>query len=117
MTPVAHGYAVRRVSLKACPWSGVGRPRFGGRPASDEDKRPIKRATVRRVVDTFRPYRAQVAVVGVAIVITAGLGVVNPMLIRRVFDNALFGNAKATPPGSCQGTAARTCTSSTATSR
>ncbi len=84
---------------------GVGRPRFGGRPVSDEDKRPIKRATVRRVVDTFRPYRAQVAVVGVAIVITAGLGVVNPILIRRVFDNALFGNAKATPPGSCQGTA------------
>ena len=84
---------------------GVGRPRFGGRPASDEDKRPIKRATVRRVIDTFRPYRAQVAVVGVAIVITAGLGVVNPILIRRVFDNALFGNAKATPPGSCQGTA------------
>ena len=84
---------------------GVGRPRFGGRPVSEEDKRPIKRATVRRVVDTFRPYRAQVAVVGVAIVITAGLGVVNPILIRRVFDNALFGNAKATPPGSCQGTA------------
>ena len=83
---------------------GMGRPRFGGRPVSDEDKRPIKRATVRRVVDTFRPYRAQVAVVGVAIVITAGLGVVNPILIRRVFDNALFGNAKATPPGSCQGT-------------
>ncbi|HUL84817.1 MAG TPA: ABC transporter ATP-binding protein [Actinomycetota bacterium] len=84
---------------------GMGRPRFGGRPAADEDKRPIKRATVRRVVDTFRPYRAQVAVVGVAIVITAGLGVVNPILIRRVFDNALFGNAKATPPGSCDGTA------------
>jgi ATP-binding cassette subfamily B protein len=81
----------------------VGHSRFGGRPVRDEDKRPIDRATVRRVVATFRPYRARVTVVAVAIVITAGLGVVNPFLIRAVFDNALFGNAKATPPGSCEG--------------
>jgi ATP-binding cassette subfamily B protein len=85
--------------------SGVGRPHFGGRPVSEEDKRPIKRATVRRVVDTFRPYRARVAVVAAAIVVTAGLGVVNPFLIRAVFDNALFSNPKATPPGSCGGSA------------
>src|SRR4029077_14785131 len=79
--------------------AGVGRPPFGGRPVRDEDKRPIKKATVRRVVATFRPYRARVAVVAVAIVITAGLGVVNPLLIRAVFDNALFGD----PPGNCSG--------------
>jgi ATP-binding cassette subfamily B protein len=64
---------------------------MGGAPA-DEDPRPIKPATVRRVVATFRPYRRKVTLVGLMIVITAGLGVVNPLLIVRVFDNALFGS-------------------------
>jgi ATP-binding cassette subfamily B protein len=66
-------------------WSRIG--------LADEDKRPIRRATVRRVVDTFAPYKRRVAVVGLAIVITSGLGVVNPLLIKWIFDNALFGNA------------------------
>jgi ATP-binding cassette subfamily B protein len=63
---------------------------MGGRPL-DEDPRPITPATVRRVVATFGPYRRKVTFVGLMIVITAGLGVVNPLLIVRVFDNALFG--------------------------
>jgi ATP-binding cassette subfamily B protein len=63
--------------------------RMGARPL-DEDPRPIKPATVRRVVRTFAPYKKKVAVVGLAIVITAGLGVVNPLLIIAVFDRALF---------------------------
>ncbi len=58
-------------------------------------------ATVRRVVSTFRPYRRKVSLVGLAIVITSGLGVVNPLLIKWIFDNGLFGN----PPGSCDGAA------------
>jgi ATP-binding cassette, subfamily B, bacterial len=65
----------------------------------DEDERPIRAATVRRVVSTFRPYRGKVGLVGLAIVITSGLGVVNPLLIKWIFDNGLFGN----PPGSCDG--------------
>ncbi len=67
------------------------------RPYSEDDERPIQRKTVRRVVATFRPYRRQVNVVAVAIVITAALGVVNPLLIKEVFDKALIGN----PPGVC----------------
>jgi ATP-binding cassette, subfamily B, bacterial len=67
------------------------------------DDRPIQRKTVRRVVATFRPYRAQVSLVGLLIVVTSALGVVNPLLIKAVFDNALFGSAKASPPGSCSG--------------
>jgi len=82
---------------------GAGRPHFSRGPIRDDDKRPIKKATVKRVVATFRPYRAKVAIVGLAIVVTAGLGVVNPLLIQRVFDNALFGSTKAHPPGSCLG--------------
>jgi ATP-binding cassette subfamily B protein len=75
---------------------------FAVRPEG-EDQRPVDRKTVRRVVATFRPYRAKVAVVAVAIVITSGLGVVNPLLIAQVFNNALFG----TPAGSgnCAGAA------------
>jgi ATP-binding cassette subfamily B protein len=65
----------------------------------EEDDRPIGKHTVRRVIATFRPYRGKVALVGLAIVVTSGLGVVNPLLIKAVFDNALFGN----PPGTCGG--------------
>ncbi|MBI4259150.1 MAG: hypothetical protein HY658_01165, partial [Actinobacteria bacterium] len=57
---------------------------------SEEDARPVDRRTVRRVVGTFRPYRRKVALVGLAIVVTSVLGIVNPLMIERVFDRALF---------------------------
>ncbi|HET6770325.1 MAG TPA: ABC transporter transmembrane domain-containing protein, partial [Actinomycetota bacterium] len=56
----------------------------------DPDAGPIKRATVRRVVSTFKPYRKQVLLVAIAILITSALGVINPLLIKVVFDRALF---------------------------
>ncbi len=74
----------------------MGRHRFFAVPP-DEEARPVDRATVRRVVDAFRPYRVQVLLVGLAIVVTSGLGVANPLLIKAIFDEALFGN----PPGTC----------------
>ena len=67
------------------------------RVPTEEDQRPIRKQTVRRVIRIFRPYRAQVVLVSAAIVLTSGLGVVNPLLIKWVFDHALFGN----PPGRC----------------
>ena len=45
---------------------------------------------VRRIAATFRPYWPVVMLVGLLILITAGIGVVNPLLIRVVFDSALF---------------------------
>jgi ATP-binding cassette subfamily B protein len=69
------------------------------RVPAEEDDRPIGPHTIRRVVGTFRPYRGKVALVGLAIVVSSGLGVVNPLLIKAVFDNALFGD----PPGTCAG--------------
>jgi ATP-binding cassette subfamily B protein len=69
------------------------------RVPNEDNDRPIGKHTVRRVLATFRPYRGKVALVGLAIVVTSGLGVVNPLLIKAVFDNALFGN----PPGTCSG--------------
>jgi ATP-binding cassette subfamily B protein len=61
---------------------------FGGH--IDRSQIPAGPKPVRRVVRLFRPYRGQVAVVAVAILFSSGLGVVNPLLIREVFDNALF---------------------------
>ena len=45
---------------------------------------------VRRIVRTFQPYWRRVTLVGLLILVTAGLGVVNPLLIRTVFDSGLF---------------------------
>jgi len=43
-----------------------------------------------RIVAAFRPYGGRVTLVGGLILLTAGLGVVNPVLIQVVFDSALF---------------------------
>jgi ATP-binding cassette subfamily B protein len=67
----------------------------------DPDAHPVNRKTVRRVAAAFRPYKGKVIVVGVAIAVTSALGVVNPLLIKQIFDKALFGN----PPGDCAGAA------------
>ena len=48
------------------------------------------RGTVRRAAASFRPYTWRVVGVVLLILVTAGLGVVNPVLIRSVFDDALF---------------------------
>jgi ATP-binding cassette subfamily B protein len=70
----------------------MGRHRgFFAAPPIDADRRPVDRATVRRVIDTFRPYKRTVGLVAIAIAVTSGLGVVNPLMIKVVFDEALFG--------------------------
>src|SRR5436190_11114850 len=76
-----------------------GHGRMFSAPLSEDDKRPIQRGTLRRLVSTFRPYRRKVAIVAVAIFATSLLGVVNPLLIRQIFNEALFGN----PPDHCSG--------------
>ena len=45
---------------------------------------------VRRIIRLFGPYKLPVALVGLLIVVNAGLGVINPLLVREVFDSALF---------------------------
>src|SRR3989454_1453248 len=56
----------------------------------DPDARPIQPNIVRRVAESFAPYRNRVVVVALAIVVTSALGVVNPLLIKEIFDTALF---------------------------
>jgi len=45
--------------------------------------------TVRRILVFFRPYRQQIAVVLVAIVATSLLGLINPILLKLLIDDAL----------------------------
>jgi ATP-binding cassette subfamily B protein len=56
-----------------------------GREAPNEPRAPLG-----RIARLFAPYRLQLALVAVAILITSGLGVANPLLIKVVFDRALF---------------------------
>ena len=60
--------------------------------ASSDRDRPRRRVAHlnRRIVDAFRPHWPRVLAIGLLILVTAGLGVVNPILIRTVFDSALF---------------------------
>ena len=45
-----------------------------------------------RVASLFSPHRGRVAIVSVFVVFGAVLGIINPLLIQRVFDDALFGS-------------------------
>ena len=49
-----------------------------------------KTSVARRAAGSFRPYMLQVIGIVLLILVTAGLGVVNPYLTRNVFDDALF---------------------------
>ena len=68
---------------------GMGRGVMRGGPEDDAPPRPIRRATLIRVAGLFGPYRARLALVGALVLASAGLGVVGPLLIRRVIDVAL----------------------------
>ncbi len=46
--------------------------------------------TVRRVAEAFKPYKLQVVLVLIAILLTTTLGLINPLMIQRVFDDAIL---------------------------
>ena len=48
------------------------------------------RPLVPRVLRLFRPYKFQVVLVVLLVIATAGFGVINPVLVKFVFDNGLF---------------------------
>jgi ATP-binding cassette, subfamily B, bacterial len=54
------------------------------------DNREPRARLVKRIVHLFRPYRGRTALILVSILVTSGLGIVNPLLIQVVFDDALF---------------------------
>ena len=67
----------------------------GGRPLSsylEEQKKRGRKTdsrTLRRIAQSFSPYKFQVVLVLIAIIITSVLGLVNPLLIRAIFDDAI----------------------------
>src|SRR4051812_20111219 len=75
---------------------------FRVRPTNDDD-RPIRKETVRRVVATFKPYKRKVSLVALAIITTSILGVANPLLIKVIFNNALFGDPQSSSSVACSG--------------
>jgi len=67
--------------------------RRGGMSAGflmEKPSRPVTPGTVRRVVSYFAPYRVQVALVLVAILVIALLGIVNPILLKLIIDGAIL---------------------------
>src|ERR1041385_2641835 len=81
--------------------SGVGfqcRAQAGGGPSGrmfpkggDYEPVPPERRgqTIRRITSFFRPYRTQVIVVVVAILLTSLLGLINPILLKLLIDDAI----------------------------
>ncbi len=73
---------------------GMGMGMHGGGMSTylEEQKRRGRKTdaqTVRRVAIAFKPYKLQVVFVLIAIVLTTGLGVINPLLIQRIFDDTI----------------------------
>ena len=56
----------------------------------ERDGRLSRRGVAARAAGCFRPYWVQVVGVALIIAVTSALGVVNPLLLRSVFDDALF---------------------------
>lgn len=44
----------------------------------------------RRVVALFRPYRTRIIFTGLLVVFGAAIAVIPPLIVQRVFDDALF---------------------------
>ena len=68
---------------------GMGGMHGGSRPLPEGSDLPIDAQTLRRVVRFFKPYWKRVVLTLVAILITAGLGLINPYLLRAIIDDAI----------------------------
>src|ERR671919_1655558 len=55
-------------------------------------EQPARPGTFRRIVTIFKPYKGRVAFVALLILITSGIGLINPLLIRVVFDDVIGGS-------------------------
>ncbi len=67
---------------------GMGDPGFA-MMAEEARKRPFPRDTFKRVIRLYADYKGTLAVVGLLVLITSALGVITPLLIQRVIDDAL----------------------------
>ena len=65
-------------------WGGGAEPDLTRRPGSEG-------RTLRRIAGFFRPYRGRLAFIAVLILITVGIGVINPILLGLAIDNLVPG--------------------------
>jgi ATP-binding cassette, subfamily B, bacterial len=64
---------------------------WGGGPAADFEPVPKERRgrTIRRILKFFGPYKPQIAVVLIAILLTSFIGLINPYLLKLLIDVAI----------------------------
>jgi ATP-binding cassette, subfamily B, bacterial len=65
-------------------------PRGHGLVPPETPERPARPGTFKRIAATFRPYRRQVIFVASLILVTSGLGLVNPLMIKFVFNEVFI---------------------------
>src|SRR5215212_9844404 len=89
MTMGGRGGGTRRMGAAYTGGSTAGR--MFGRGSGDIPPVPRERRghTIRRIVAFFRPYRARVGVVLVAILFTSLIGLINPILLKLLIDVAI----------------------------
>ncbi|MDX6257937.1 MAG: ATP-binding cassette, subfamily bacterial [Frankiales bacterium] len=80
------GGGMGRVMLGGGVGGGMGHP--GGR--TDEKVPMPDKAVVKRVGRLFGPYKRDVSIVALTILVTSALGVLSPLLIKPIFDKGLF---------------------------
>ena len=73
---------------------GGGHPGFRGVDIESQKKLNAAAPTIphlgRRVVALFRPYAVPLTVTAVLVVVGAGIAVIPPLIVQRIFDDALF---------------------------
>ncbi|KTR95962.1 multidrug ABC transporter ATPase [Microbacterium testaceum] len=73
---------------------GVGGSMFRGVDAAEQRRRNAEAPRVphlgRRVVELFRPYRGRIALTVLLVILASAVGVIPPLLVQRIFDDALF---------------------------
>ncbi len=63
----------------------------GGAGQGGREKKPLKAGTLGRVVQTFRPYDKQMALIAVTVLAAAGLGLFPPFLLKAIINHGLLG--------------------------
>lgn len=82
-----HGMGAGRAGFGPPP----GAPRSRGDSSGERVKRPLRKGTVRRVLELYRPYRPQLGIVITTVIVAAAIGVAPPLLTARLIDEALPG--------------------------
>jgi len=67
---------------------------FRGVDAAEQRRRNAQAPRVAnlggRVVELFRPYRGRIAITVLLVILASAVGVIPPLLVQRIFDDALF---------------------------